>query len=578
MVAITLAIAFGCLGAALAAAVRTADVTAVQNDRLEPAAADVAAILDHLAAEDSDWRGYLTTGQSELHRSALAGSRDISARINQLSASVAGLGRLPDLVRQVTEAYGVWSSHADPAMSAVRAENMVVIHSAEAAATRNSSFDTMRTRVATMQQEILRHQDQMSTQAGGAGWQLLAGALGAVFLVFLVVAVLVVGVRRLLLAPLRGLLRAVGELARGGYDRAVPRNGPAEMAELGEGLDAMRLRVLAAIGQQGPTAAAVRDALTASVTEIPGMRISGRIIPAEGLLAGDWYDTFELPDGRLGFTVGDAAGHGPVAGVHALLVKQLLAAALLTEATPDEAIQQVQRCLGDTGEMFATAFVAIVDLETGLVEYANAGHPWPVIVRNPGGGRGAAADEATAGGVDPGDADPDGADSDDADPDVEREALAVGDGLDARGGGKNEAGRAGLVTLASTGPLVAAILPDGSGMWRTERARLAPGDVLCAYSDGITEARGPAGNQFGFRRLADELTRLPGRDPDALVSDLFTAVALHSRGCVADDQIAVAVGRSVSDVIAAPAQRPDGAVYPVGDTVTLSRNATAVSG
>ncbi|WP_131796284.1 PP2C family protein-serine/threonine phosphatase, partial [Candidatus Protofrankia datiscae] len=543
----------------------------------EPAAADVAALLDHIADEDSDWRGYLTTGQPELHGSVLAGSRDISARINQLSASVAGLGRLPDLVRQVTEAYGVWSSHADPAVSAVRTENMVVIHSAEAAATRNSSFDTMRTRVATIQQEILRHQDQLSTQAGGAGWQLLAGALGAVFLGFLVVAVLVVavlvvGVRRSVLTPLRGLLRAVGELARGGYDRAVLRNGPAEMAELGEGLDAMRLRVLAAIGQQGPTVAALRDALTASVTEIPGMRIAGRIIPAEGLLAGDWYDTFELPDGRLGFTVGDAAGHGPVAGVHALLVKQLLAAALLTEATPDEAIQQVQRCLGDTGEMFATAFVAIVDLETGLVEYANAGHPWPVIVRNPGGGRGAAVDEARAGGVEPGDADSDG-----ADPDVEREALAVGDGLDARGGGKNEAGRAGFVTLAPTGPLVAAILPDGSGTWRTERALLAPGDVLCAYSDGITEARGPAGNQFGFRRLADELTRLPGRDPDALVSDLFTAVALHSRGCVADDQIAVAVGRSVSDIIAAPAQRPDGAVYPVGDTVTLPRNITAAS-
>ncbi|WP_445548559.1 MULTISPECIES: PP2C family protein-serine/threonine phosphatase [unclassified Frankia] len=593
VVAITLAIAFGCLGAALTAAVRTADATAVQHDRLEPAAADVAVLLDHLADEDSGWRGYLTTGRPELLKPPLVASQDISARINQLSAAVAGLGRLSGLVRQVTEAHGAWSSHADPAVAAVRTENTVVIHPAEAAAATNSGLDAMRTRLAAIQQEILRHQARLSAQADGAGWQLLAGALGAVFLVFLVVAVMVVGVRRSVLAPVRGLLRAVRELAGGGYDQAVPRDGPAELAELGEGLDAMRLRVLATIGQQGPTVTALRDALAASVAEIPGMRIASRIIPAEGLLAGDWYDIFELPDGRLGFTVGDAAGHGPVAGVHALLVKQLLAAALLTGSTPGEAVRWAQRCLGDTGEMFATAFVATVDRETGLVEYANAGHPQPVIIRSPGGERDVRAGDVRVGDVDPGaldpdDLDPDDLDPDDLDPGTEGEALTAGDGLGAggdgkRGDGKNGAGRAGLVALAPTGPLVATILPagsgGGSGTWRTERARLAAGDVLCAYSDGITEARDPAGNQFGFRRLADELARIPGRDPGALVNDLFTVVARHSRGSVADDQIAVAVGRDAADVITAPAQRLDGAVYPVENAVTaMPKNVTAASG
>ncbi|WP_165485665.1 PP2C family protein-serine/threonine phosphatase [Protofrankia symbiont of Coriaria ruscifolia] len=391
-----------------------------------------------------------------------------------------------------------------------------------------------------MQQEIVRHQAQTSAQVDGAGWQLLACALSAVFLVFLLVTALVVGVRRSVLAPVRGLLRAVRELAGGGYDRAVPRDGPAELAELGQGVDAMRLRVLAALGQQGPTVAALRDALAASVVEIPGMRIASRIIPAEGVLAGDWYDAFELPNGRLGFTVGDAAGHGPVAGVHALLVKQLLASALLTGSAPDEAIQRVQRHLGDTGEMFATTFVAVVDLATGLVEYANAGHPEPVIVRSSDTGRDT---EWNA----------------DADADADAEAGREGNG----NGNGNETGQAGLVSLAPTGPLVAHILPDGNGTWRTERVRLAPGDVLCAYSDGLTEARDPAGNQFGFQRLAGELTRLPGRDPGVLVNDLFTAVAQHSGGGVADDQIAVAVVCTASDVIATPLQRLDEAVYPM---------------
>ncbi|WP_131771092.1 PP2C family protein-serine/threonine phosphatase [Candidatus Protofrankia californiensis] len=533
LVVITLSIAFGCFGTALTAAIRVWDAAAVQHDRLGPAAAGAAVLLNRLADEDSGWRSYLTTGRSELVGPPPAVSRDISFEVDRLSASVAGLGTLPALMRQVSEAYETWRAQADSGVTAIRSGDAVVIRPIEAAVTRNSGFDIMRTRVAAMQQEIVRHQAQTSAQVDEAGWQLLACALCAVFLGFLIVAAVVVGVRRSVLAPVRGLLRAVRELAGGGYDRAVPRDGPAELAELGQELDAMRLRVLAALGQQGPTVAALRDALTASVAEIPGMRIASRIIPAEGVLAGDWYDTFELPNGRLGFTVGDAAGHGPVAGVHALLVKQLLASALLTGSAPDEAIQRVQRHLGDTGEMFATTFVAVVDLATGLVEYANAGHPEPVIVRSSDTGRDTERDTDTERDVDAG-----------------------------REGNGNETGQAGLVSLAPTGPLVAHILPDGNGTWRTERVRLAPGDVLCAYSDGLTEARDPAGNQFGFQRLAGELTRLPGRDPGVLVNDLFTAVAQHSGGGVADDQIAVAVVRTASDVIATPLQRLDEAVYP----------------
>ncbi len=539
LVVIALIVAFGCLGTALTAAIRAWDAAVVQHDRLDPAAAGAAVLPDRLADEERGWRGYLATGRSELVGPRSAASRDISVDVDRLSASVAGLGTLPALMRQVSEAYETWRGQVDPGITAIRSGDTVVIRPIEAAVTRNSGFDIMRTRVATIQQEIVRRQARISAQVDGAGWQLPACELCAVFLVFLVVAAVVVGVRRSVLAPVRGLLRAIRELAGSGYDRAVPRDGPAELAGIGQELDAMRLRVLAVLGQQGPTVTALRDAFTPSAIVIPGMRIASRIIPAEGPLAGDWYDTFELPNGRLGLTVGDAAGHGPVAGIHALLVKQLLASALLTGSAPDEAINWAQRRLGDTGEMFATTFVAVVDLATGIIEYVNAGHPEPVIVRSS---------------------------------DTERDADA------GREGNGNEAGQAGLVSLAPTGPLVAHILPDGSGTWRTERVRLEPGDLLCAYSDGLTEARDPAGNQFGFQRLVGELTRLTGRDPEALVNDLFTAVAQHSGGSVTDDQIAVAVVRTASDVIATPLQRLNGAVYPAEDVTVVPGNVTAAPG
>ncbi|WP_311984702.1 SpoIIE family protein phosphatase [Parafrankia sp. CH37] len=63
--------------------------------------------------------------------------------------------------------------------------------------------------------------------------------------------------------------------------------------------------------------------------------------------------------------VGDVSGHGAVAGVFALRLKQLLDAALARGADPGPAIEWVVNSLGETDEMFATAIVAVVDPRPG---------------------------------------------------------------------------------------------------------------------------------------------------------------------------------------------------------------------
>src|SRR3954451_18527921 len=143
-------------------------------------------------------------------------------------------------------------------------------------------------------------------------------------------------------------------------------------------------RAVEALTQQGPAVIALRDALAPTRTSSTLLSVAGRLEAAEGVLAGDWYDAVDLPNGRVGLLVGDVSGHGPGPGVFALRLKHLLAAALATGMSPGMSVEWVVAQLGDTGEMFATALVLVVDPVTGQVNYTNAGHPAAVVLRGKG--------------------------------------------------------------------------------------------------------------------------------------------------------------------------------------------------
>lgn len=130
-----------------------------------------------------------------------------------------------------------------------------------------------------------------------------------------------------------------------------------------------------------------------------GVEVAARMDPAEGVLAGDWYDTVEVTQNRLALVLGDVAGQGPASAVFALRLKASLAAALRAGLTPAQALGVTAADLGDIApELFATALVAVIDTATGTLTYANAGHPAALILTSeagrhsgPGGGRGAGA-------------------------------------------------------------------------------------------------------------------------------------------------------------------------------------------
>jgi hypothetical protein len=125
-----------------------------------------------------------------------------------------------------------------------------------------------------------------------------------------------------------------------------------------------------------------RSLLPASIPSIPGWELSADYRPAAGgRVGGDWYDAFQLPDRRLIVLLGDVAGHGlPAAGAMAQL-RNVLRSLLFVGATPAEALGQLNEfSLHLMPRTFATVILARVDLASGQVEAASAGHLMPYRV------------------------------------------------------------------------------------------------------------------------------------------------------------------------------------------------------
>ena len=102
-------------------------------------------------------------------------------------------------------------------------------------------------------------------------------------------------------------------------------------------------------------------------------------------VGGDWYDAFELTDGRVGMTVGDVVGHGLNAAASMGQLRTALAALADSAPSPGELLTRLDQYLARTGATnFATVCYGVLDPATGVFEYASAGHP-PILVVAPTG-------------------------------------------------------------------------------------------------------------------------------------------------------------------------------------------------
>jgi serine phosphatase RsbU (regulator of sigma subunit) len=203
------------------------------------------------------------------------------------------------------------------------------------------------------------------------------------------------------------------------------------------------------------------------VPTLEGWQIAPFYQPAREV-GGDFYDFFELEDGRLGIVVGDATGKGvPAALVMASARSMLRAVAqALGSSSPGDVLGRVNDALVTDipPNMFVTCFYGVLDPENGSFTYANAGHDLPYLWH------GGEAEELRARGM----------------------PLGLMPGMD----------------------------------YEQKEIELDAGDSALLYSDGLVEAHDPKGEMFGFPRLR-ELVAEHGEERalgDFLMEELYSFV------------------------------------------------------
>ncbi|HEV7179474.1 MAG TPA: SpoIIE family protein phosphatase [Candidatus Baltobacteraceae bacterium] len=122
--------------------------------------------------------------------------------------------------------------------------------------------------------------------------------------------------------------------------------------------------------------------LPKTLPHLSDVRFDSTYIAAEkdALIGGDWFDAFELPDGRIGFSIGDVAGHGLEASVLVGRLRQAIFTLGFQNDDPAAILAGTNSILQyQNPETFVTAIVGFINREHDELTYSIAGHPPPLV-------------------------------------------------------------------------------------------------------------------------------------------------------------------------------------------------------
>lgn len=205
---------------------------------------------------------------------------------------------------------------------------------------------------------------------------------------------------------------------------------------------------------------------------------AARMIPALEV-GGDFYDLFELSDGRLGIVIGDVSGKGVPAAFFMAIARTLIRNVAVTRSDPGQCLAEAnnQLCSQNPMLLFVTVVYAIWDPWSLTLEVASAGHESPILIPETG-------DLIEI-------------------PVTRAPALGVMQGLDYP------------VTVLS----------------------LRAGDSLLVYTDGVTDALNSEGKAFGFDRLILALKEDATHKPESTLDKLLHAVQAYAGEVAQTDDI-----------------------------------------
>jgi phosphoserine phosphatase RsbU/P len=193
-------------------------------------------------------------------------------------------------------------------------------------------------------------------------------------------------------------------------------------------------------------------------------------------VGGDFFDYIDLGARGFGFGLGDVAGKGAPAALLAAAVQSNFIAQAPVSADPADTLTRVNNALLRRAieARFATMFHGVIALD-GRLSYSNGGQEPPLVL-----------------------------------------------------------GQSQTSWLETGGPVLG-LLPGAT--YEYDTVTLSPGDLVVICSDGVTEARNFAGEEFGRERLIEATEGLHGAKPDMVLERLFEAVRKFSQGTAQGDDI-----------------------------------------
>ncbi len=225
--------------------------------------------------------------------------------------------------------------------------------------------------------------------------------------------------------------------------------------------------------------------------KVQGLDYFGACRPALGV-GGDYYDFLELPDGKFGIAIGDVSGKG----IGASLMMASLQASLRGQAIHSGndlagLMTHVNTLVyeASTTNRYATFFYAQYDPKTRNLDYVNAGHNPPFLLR------------------------------------PEKDDIKV-------------------ITLETGGPVVG-MLPSMLARYEQGAIQLEVGDVLVGFTDGISESMNPAEEEWGEDALLEELKLLIGNPADKILPAIVEAADRFANGAKQHDDMTMIVIRVI---------------------------------
>lgn len=318
------------------------------------------------------------------------------------------------------------------------------------------------------------------------------------FMTELISLIIGISLTRTITGAVHEIYEGTLKIAAGNFSYRIPVKGADQLAGLGNSFNEMSARIeqLVVIAKEKERMESELEIATQvqnqlfprSAPTMNTVRVNGLCRPARSV-SGDYYDYLKLPDGNLAFALGDVAGKGIsaallMASIQSIMRTQLAAGLPAHHSTKGIVAQLNKQLYANTSpEKYATFFFGLYDDKSRVLTYTNAGHLQPLLFH--------------------------------------------------RGEAKQ---------LEVTGTVVGAFpsVPYGE-----ETIQIASGDLLVAYTDGISEPENAYGEEFGEQRLADTVLKLQHCEPGEIAAKVMEAVCQWSSAPELPDDMTILIAQGI---------------------------------